>query len=89
MIIMVLLPDVDTGSCPKFWFRIFHELRSHITHIYLMPKTQDSPDYWNLAVLRPPKTYPLVITNIAMEAMALIEIDGSPTNSMVILTMAM
>ena len=54
-----------------------------------MPKTQDCPDYWNLAVLRPPKTYPLVITNIAMEAMALIEIDGSPTNSMVILTMAM
>lgn len=34
MIIMVLLPDVDTGSCPKFWFRIFHELRSHITHIF-------------------------------------------------------
>ena len=28
--------------------------------------------------------YPLVMTNTAMEAMALIEIDGLPINSMVI-----
>jgi len=34
-------------------------------------------------------TNPLVMTNIAMEAMALIEIDGLPINSMVDLSMAM